>query len=124
MDPVANPFSPGAGSRPPELAGREDIIANAEIGLKRVIRGKSAQSQIFLGLRGTGKTVLLNEVMEIGEREGMLYYLKALRARVRTPWARLDLRSRFWTINIPPSCDLPGSVKIWRPLGRAHIALT
>lgn len=72
MDPVANPFSPGAGSRPPELAGREDIIANAEIGLKRVIRGKSAQSQIFLGLRGTGKTVLLNEVMEIGEREGYL----------------------------------------------------
>lgn len=72
MDPVANPFSPGAGSRPPELAGREDIVRDAEIALKRVIRGKSAQSQIFLGLRGTGKTVLLNEVLEIAEREGYI----------------------------------------------------
>lgn len=70
MDPVANPFSPGAGSRPPELAGREDIVRDAEISLKRTIKGRSAQSQIFLGLRGTGKTVLLNEVMEMAEREG------------------------------------------------------
>jgi hypothetical protein len=72
MDPVANPFSPGAGSRPPELAGREDVVGAAEIALKRVIIGKSAQSQIFLGLRGTGKTVLLNEVLEIAEREGYI----------------------------------------------------
>jgi len=72
MDPVANPFSPGAGSRPPELAGREDIIRDAGVALKRVILGKSAQSQIFLGLRGTGKTVLLNEVMETAEREGYI----------------------------------------------------
>lgn len=72
MDPVANPFSPGAGSRPPELAGREDIVRDAEVALKRVITGKSAQSQIFLGLRGTGKTVLLNEVLEIAEREGYI----------------------------------------------------
>ncbi|WP_425089581.1 ATP-binding protein [Stappia sp.] len=72
MDPVANPFSPGAGSRPPELAGREEIIRDAEVGLKRVIMGKNAQSQIFLGLRGTGKTVLLNEVLDIAEREGYI----------------------------------------------------
>lgn len=72
MDPVANPFSPGAGSRPPELAGREDVVGAAEVALKRVIIGKSAQSQIFLGLRGTGKTVLLNEVLEIAEREGYI----------------------------------------------------
>ncbi|MFV0408309.1 MAG: ATP-binding protein [Paracoccus sp. (in: a-proteobacteria)] len=72
MDPVKNPFSPGAGSRPPELAGREDIIHDAEVALKRVIAGRSAQSQVFLGLRGTGKTVLLNEVMETAEREGYI----------------------------------------------------
>jgi hypothetical protein len=72
MDPVANPFSPGAGSRPPELAGREEIVRAAEVSLKRIIASKSAQSQIFLGLRGTGKTVLLNEVMEIAERVGYI----------------------------------------------------
>lgn len=69
MDPIQNPFAPSAGSRPPELAGREDVVKSAEIALKRILSGKSAQSQIFLGLRGTGKTVLLNEVLEITERE-------------------------------------------------------
>lgn len=75
MDPVRNPFSPGAGSKPLELAGREDAIISAQTALKRIILGKPAQSQIFLGLRGTGKTVLLNEVLEMTEREG---YLSAL----------------------------------------------
>ena len=67
MDPLRNPFSPGAGSRPPELAGREDVLVSANNALKRVIMRKSAQSQIFLGLRGTGKTVLLNEVLDLAE---------------------------------------------------------
>jgi Cdc6-like AAA superfamily ATPase len=72
MDPLRNPFSPGAGSRPPELAGRETVISTAEIALQRVIVGRSAQSQIFLGLRGTGKTVLLNEVLDLAERANYL----------------------------------------------------
>ena len=72
MDPVRNPFSPGAGSPPPELAGREEIIATADMALQRVIQGRSAQSQIFLGLRGSGKTVLLNEVMDLAEKAGYL----------------------------------------------------
>jgi Cdc6-like AAA superfamily ATPase len=72
MDPVENPFSPVAGSRPPELAGREDIIRDADVALKRVFKGRSAQSQIFLGLRGTGKTVLLNEVMDMAEQAGYI----------------------------------------------------
>lgn len=72
MDALRNPFSPGAGSRPPELAGREEIVEQADIALKRVIIGRSAQSQIFLGLRGTGKTVLLNEVMELAEAAGYI----------------------------------------------------
>jgi hypothetical protein len=72
MDPFENPFSPGAGSRPPEFAGREDIISEARVALRRVIEQRSAQSQIFLGLRGTGKTVLLNEVRDMAEEASYL----------------------------------------------------
>lgn len=62
MDPVQNPFAPGAGSQPPELAGRDNIIADADIALRRISAQKSSRSQILLGLRGTGKTVLLNKI--------------------------------------------------------------
>lgn len=70
MDEVRNPFSPGAGSRPPELAGREAIIEDAAVALQRVVKGKSAQSQMLLGLRGVGKTVLLNKIEELAEHYG------------------------------------------------------
>ena len=70
MDPVRNPFAPGAGSRPPELAGREEIIADARIALQRAKIGNFTKSQILLGLRGTGKTVLLNEIERISEEIG------------------------------------------------------
>lgn len=72
MDPYRNPFSPGAGSRPPEIAGRESVIHDARVALGRAIKRRSAQSQIFLGLRGTGKTVLLNEVRDMAEETGYL----------------------------------------------------
>lgn len=72
MDPVRNPFAPGAGSQPPELAGRDEVIANADVALQRVLQGKSAQSQILLGLRGVGKTVLLNKIEAIAEARGYL----------------------------------------------------
>lgn len=67
MDPVRNPFAPGAGSQPPELAGRDQIIADATIALQRAIRGRHSRSQILLGLRGVGKTVLLNRIEELAE---------------------------------------------------------
>lgn len=67
MDPVRNPFAPGAGSQPPELAGREEIIAAADTALQRVLLGRPAQSQILLGLRGVGKTVLLNKIENMAE---------------------------------------------------------
>lgn len=70
MDPVRNPFAPGAGSRPPELAGRETVIHDAEIAIQRVLRGRPTQSQMLLGLRGVGKTVLLNRIEEIAENYG------------------------------------------------------
>ena len=62
MDPIINPFSPGAGAPPPELVGREDILTSANVLIKRLERGFPVQSVILTGLRGVGKTVLLGEV--------------------------------------------------------------
>lgn len=70
MDPVRNPFSPGAGSQPPELAGRKTIIEDARIAIERVLLGKPGRSQMFLGLRGVGKTVLLNAVEKLATDRG------------------------------------------------------
>lgn len=72
MDPVRNPFAPGAGTQPPELAGRDEIISEADIALQRVLLGKHDKSQILLGLRGTGKTVLLNKIEQLAESHGHL----------------------------------------------------
>ncbi len=70
MDPVRNPFAPGAGSQPPELAGRDDIIERAEVAIQRALIGRYDKSQILLGLRGTGKTVLLNRIDALAEQHG------------------------------------------------------
>lgn len=72
MDPYRNPFAPGAGSRPPELAGRDDVLNAARVACGRAVAGRSARSMMLLGLRGTGKTVLLNEVGKIASAEGLL----------------------------------------------------
>ena len=61
LDPIQNPFAPGAGSPPPELVGREGILEQAGILLGRVRQKKSEKSMLLTGLRGVGKTVLLNE---------------------------------------------------------------
>ena len=71
MDPRRNPFAPGAGSRPPELAGRELILETVAIALDRLRNGRHAQSAILLGLRGVGKTVLLNAMRRAAEGEGI-----------------------------------------------------
>ncbi len=60
MDPVRNPYAPGAGQRPPELAGRDRELAAFEVVLERVSRGRPERSMVLTGLRGVGKTVLLN----------------------------------------------------------------
>lgn len=62
MDKIRNPFSPGAGSPPPELAGRNNILEQADILLGRVLAKRPEKSLLLTGLRGVGKTVLLNEV--------------------------------------------------------------
>lgn len=70
MDPIHNPFSPGAGTPPPELAGRSDILQQALMTLARIKRGRAEKSILLIGLRGTGKTVLLNEISKLAEKEG------------------------------------------------------
>ena len=75
MDPVANPFAPGAGSRPPALAGRDKLLGRADIALRRIRAGRHAKSMILLGLRGVGKTVLLVRIEELAESAG---YVTAL----------------------------------------------
>jgi len=57
-----NPFNPGAGTQPPELSGRDKVLGDAEVAISRVLAGRSAQGQILVGLRGVGKTVLLNRI--------------------------------------------------------------
>lgn len=70
MDPVRNPFAPGAGSQPPELAGRQAIIEDARIAIDRALLCRPSRSQMFLGLRGVGKTVLLNAVEAMARDRG------------------------------------------------------
>ena len=60
MDPVRNPYAPGAGQRPPELAGRDRELRQFEVTLERVAAGRPERSMVLSGLRGVGKTVLLN----------------------------------------------------------------
>lgn len=62
MNPIKNPFSPGAGSPPPELAGREEILESALIALARIKAKRAEKSILMVGLRGVGKTVLLHTI--------------------------------------------------------------
>jgi len=70
MDKIRNPFSPGAGSPPPELAGRDGILEQARVLLGRVKAGRPEKSMLLTGLRGVGKTVLLNEIERIAQADG------------------------------------------------------
>ena len=70
MDPIKNPFSPGAGAPPPELVGRDPILEEAAILLGRIKRKRPEKSMLLTGLRGVGKTVLLNEIERKAREEG------------------------------------------------------
>ena len=70
MDPVLNPFAPGAGTTPPELAGRDELIERAAVVLKRIRIGRSARCIVLHGMRGVGKTVLLSRIIKDAESGG------------------------------------------------------
>ena len=70
MDPIKNPFSPGAGSPPPELVGRDPILEQARVLIGRVRRKRPERSMLLTGLRGVGKTVLLNEIDRMASADG------------------------------------------------------
>ena len=72
MDPRTNPYAPGAGKRPPELAGRDALIERASIAIDRLRNGRAARSFIYYGLRGVGKTVLLKKIEDDAEAKGVL----------------------------------------------------
>jgi len=71
MDPVRNPFAPGAGTPPPELAGRDELRETIRIALERTRLGRPAKSILMVGLRGVGKTVLLDRMREDAEAKGI-----------------------------------------------------
>ncbi len=70
MDKIRNPFSPGAGAPPPELAGRDGILEQARVLLGRVHAKRPEKSLLLTGLRGVGKTVLLNEIERLAQDDG------------------------------------------------------
>ncbi len=72
MDPRLNPYAPGAGARPPELAGRDALLERASVALDRTRSGRSARGLMLYGLRGVGKTVLLNEMRLQAEASGIV----------------------------------------------------
>ncbi|MDD2109044.1 MULTISPECIES: ATP-binding protein [Pseudomonas] len=71
MDPIANPYSPGAGAPPPALAGRDALLKQVSIAIARIRRGRAAKSVLMVGLRGVGKTVLLEKMRIEAEAEGV-----------------------------------------------------
>lgn len=70
MDPIRNPYAPGAGQRPPELAGRDEQLDAFDVVLERVSRGRPERSVVLTGLRGVGKTVLLGALRSAAVRAG------------------------------------------------------
>src|SRR5258707_9302430 len=71
MDALANPYRPGAGTAPPALIGRDDLINRFGVTVRRALQRRPGKSLMPIGLRGVGKTVLLNRFAEISEQEGL-----------------------------------------------------
>ena len=71
MNPILNPYAPGAGTPPPELAGREELLHQASIALQRIRLGRPAKGLVMVGLRGVGKTVLLKRIRTEAEQAGL-----------------------------------------------------
>lgn len=100
MDPIKNPFSPGAGSPPPELAGRAPVLEQARVLLGRVLIGKAEKSLMLTGLRGVGKTVLLNEVRRMAQEAGYRTILiEAYEEKALGPLIAAPLKAVFFDLD-------------------------
>jgi len=100
MDKIRNPFSPGAGAPPPELAGRDGVLEQAEVLLARIRQKRPEKSLIMTGLRGVGKTVLLNEMERMAREAG--YRTVFIEASEQKPLAVLlvpQLRSLLYALD-------------------------
>src|ERR1700752_1182900 len=100
MDAFENPFRPGAGTDPPALVGRDNLIDAYRVALRRTVSGRPGKSVMPIGLRGVGKTVLLNRFYELAQEQSFATaYIEApetgdfttmLAARLRTILLELD----------------------------------
>lgn len=72
MDAKTNPYAPGAGTQPPELTGRDAILADADVTFARILNGRAERGMFMTGLRGVGKTVLLNRLRTMAEGQGYI----------------------------------------------------
>ena len=89
MNADVNPYAPGAGAPPPELAGRDRLREQVRVAIARLRRGNAAKNVLMVGLRGVGKTVLLDQMRKDAEAEG------AYTVRIEAP----EGRSPFWPRN-------------------------
>jgi len=71
VDPIRNPFAPGAGTQPPNLVGRDELLESVRVSIARIRLGNPAKSVLMVGLRGVGKTVLLDRIREEAEASGI-----------------------------------------------------
>lgn len=93
MDPFTNPFTPGAGTTPPELAGRQDVLDKARVSLRRAVTGRLTHHMMMLGLRGTGKTALLNAIERIAwEEKHLVTRLEAQEGQSLAEMLAVDIR--------------------------------
>lgn len=100
MNPIKNPYSPGAGSPPPELVGRDPVLEQARILLGRIKARRPEKSMLLTGLRGVGKTVLLNEIERLANKEG--YHTVSIEAHEKKPLGPLlapQLRSLLFELD-------------------------
>jgi predicted AAA+ superfamily ATPase len=89
MDPVTNPFAPGAGSLPPELAGRDQLRKAVEIAIQRIRGAFPTKSVLMVGLRGVGKTVLLDRMRSDAEaQESKRFKWRHLKIDLFRPFSR------------------------------------
>ena len=109
MDRMMNPFTPGAGAIPPELAGRGEPIDDGRVLSGRTLNGRYEKSLMLIGLRGVGKTVLLKYMAESARKEGVV----PLMVEVREPESAVEelaLRLKEVLASIDFSCKVKSSV--------------